>query len=83
MMKSKKYSEEEYDFMQQFKYVENFAAVVDENYCFDTDTSDQLQLMLINAAMDQSDSQQTWTQMVESFMPVINGAIDDYNAMIN
>ncbi len=83
LMKSKKYSEEEYDFMQQFKQVENFATVVDENYCFNTDISDQLQVMLINAGMDQSDSQQTWTQMVESFLPIIDGAIADYNAMID
>lgn len=83
MMKSKKYSEEEYDFMQQFKYVENFATVVDENYCFDTDTSAELQNILTNAGMDQSAEQQSWTQMTESFLPVINGAISDYNAMIN
>ena len=82
MMKSKKYSEEEYEFMQQFKHVENFSAVVDENYCFDTDTSAMLQNMLTDIGMDQSDEQQSWTQMVESNSPVINAALDDFNSVL-
>lgn len=82
MMKSKKYSEEEYDFMQQFKQVENFKTVVDENYCFDTDTSSMLQIMLLNVAMDQSEEQQSWTQMVEANSPIINAALDEFNSLL-
>lgn len=82
MMKSKKYSEEEYDFMQQFKYEENFSTVVDENYCFDTDTCNMLQIMLLNVAMDQSEEQQSWTQMVESYLPVYNAALNEFNSLL-
>jgi multiple sugar transport system substrate-binding protein len=82
MMKSKKYSEEEYDFLQQFNYPENFTVVIDENYCFDTDTSAMLQNMLTNIGMDQSDSQESWTQMVESNSPIINAAIDEFNSLV-
>ncbi len=82
IMKNKKRSEEEYDFLYQFKFVENFNTILDENYCFDTDTSTMLQNMLTNIAMDQSEEQQSWTQMIESNSPIFDAELDEFNAMI-
>ncbi len=82
IMKNKKRTEEEYDFLFQFKQVENFDTVVDENYCFDTETNNLMIDMLIKAAMDQSDTQQSWTQAVEANSPIFDAALADFNALI-
>lgn len=82
MLKSKKYSEEEYEFMMRFKKVEDFHVVLDENYCFDEITNAVLTDMLSDIAVDQSSEQSSWTKMVEENMPIINSAIDGFNALI-
>ncbi len=82
LMRGKKYTEEEYEFLQQFKDIERFDMILDESYCFSTDTTDMLKIMLINIAMDQSDKQQSWAQLVEANSPVFNAELDEFNALI-
>lgn len=82
LMKNKKYTEEVYDFLNQFKSIENYNAIIDESYCFDKETKDLLQTMLVNVAFDQSAEQQSWTTMREENYGLIQDLIDKYNALI-
>lgn len=82
IMKNKKYTDEMYDYMMQFKAIENFNAIIDETYCFDTETSTLLQTMLSNVSFDQSAEQTSWTAMREENFGLIQDLLDGYNALI-
>lgn len=82
LMKNKKYSDEEYDFMQSFKTVQNFHPILDETLCFSTDVNNIVKKMLNDIAFDQSAEQTSWTLMREENLGVIQDAIDGYNALI-
>lgn len=82
IMKNKKYTEEMYTFLQEFKKVDNFSCIIDEPFGFDTDTVTIVKDLLNKVAFDHTEEQQTWTQMRETNYSIIQDKIDYYNAFI-
>lgn len=86
IMKNKKYTDEQYDFLYSFKDVSNFNAVVDEPYGLDETTGQIIKDILGNTLFDlQSETYagQSWTQMREANIGSINKQIEYYNGLIS
>lgn len=85
IMKNKKYTDEQYDFLYSFKEINNFHAVVDEPYGLDETTGQIIKDILGNTLFDlQSETYagQSWTQMREANIGSINKQIEYYNGLI-
>ena len=85
IMKNKKYTEEQYDFMYSFKEINNFHAVVDEPYGLDETTGQIIKDILGNTLFDlqnETYAGQSWTQMREANIGTINKQIEYYNGLI-
>lgn len=84
IMKNKKYTEEQYEFIMEFHDVTNFNAVVDEPFGLDDDTTTIIRKILDNTMfnMDEEYGAMTWTQMREANSGAIQSQVDVYNKMI-
>ena len=85
IMKNKKYTDEMYDFIMSFKKINNFKAIVDEPYGLDETTGQLIKDILGNTLFDlqnETYSGQSWTQMREANIGIINQQIDYYNSLL-
>ena len=84
IMRSKKYTDEMYDFIYSFKEPTNFHCVVDNPYGLDETTGQIVKDILGNTLFDiQSDySGQSWTQMREANIGAISKQIEYYNGLL-
>ncbi len=83
IMKNKKYTEEMFEFMMQFKEVNNFKAMIDQPYGLDENTAGIIKDMLINLMFEtETFSGQSWTQTREANNGIIMAQIDYYNGLI-
>lgn len=85
IMKNKKYTDEQYEFLMEFKEVQNFDAVVDEPFGLDENSATLIKGMLNNALFETDDENfagKTWTQMRESSSGSIMSQIEYYNGLI-
>lgn len=84
IMKNKKYTDEMYEFMQQFKDVEKFSCIVDQPYGLDDNTAtiikNMLGAVLFNNVEDYLDM--SWTQLREANSGAILQQVDYYNGLI-
>jgi len=84
IMKNKKYTDEMYEFMYQFKEVQKFNGVVDQPYGLDDNTAtiikNMLGAVLFNNVEDFLDM--SWTQMREANSGAILQQVDYYNGLI-
>lgn len=84
IMRSKKYTDEMYDFIYSFKEPANFHCVVDNPYGLDETTGQIVKDILGNTLFDiESDySGQSWTQMREANIGAISKQIEYYNGLL-
>lgn len=84
IIKNKRYTDEQYAFMQTFKAIENFKGqlIIDETFGFPTDVNELMKEMCSDVAFDQDEEQLTWTQMREKYYNIIQEQVDYYNAYI-
>ena len=84
VMRSKKYTDEMYDFIYSFKEPTNFHCVVDNPYGLDETTGQIVKDILGNTLFDiESDySGQSWTQMREANVGAIEKQIEYYNGLL-
>lgn len=78
-MKNKKYTDEVYDFRQEFKDPTKYNCFSEEYCGFSTDTVDIIKKMMNDSAIDTSAEQQSWTQMRDENFNLIQEQIDFYN----
>lgn len=79
-MKNKKYTEEMYDFLVEFRDPTAYNCIIEEYCGFSTDTVELIKTMMNNCAFDTSAEQQSWTQMRDENYNVIQEQVDFYNA---
>ena len=85
IMRSKKYTDEMYEFLMSFKDINNFNAVVDNPYGLDETTSQIIKDVLGNTLFEMYSEQyegQSWTQMREASLGTINKQIEYYNSLL-
>lgn len=85
IMRSKKYTDEMYEFLMSFKDINNFHAVVDNPYGLDETTSQIIKDVLGNTLFEMYSEQyegQSWTQMREASLGTINKQIEYYNGLL-
>ncbi len=78
IMKDKKYSEEQYEFLSSFEDVEKFDMVIDIYGGFGTDLTDVIDTFLVNLAFEQGEEQKTWSQIRSEYGPVVNATLEQY-----
>lgn len=86
IMRSKKYTDEMYEFLMSFKDINNFHAVVDTPYGLDETTGQIIKDVLGNTLFEMYSEQyegQSWTQMREASLGTINKQIEYYNGLIS
>ncbi len=83
IMKNKKYTEEQFEFLMSFKEVNNFKAMIDQPYGLDENTAGIIKDMLMNLLFEtEAFEGQSWTQTREANNGVIMTQIDYYNGLI-
>lgn len=85
IMRSKKYTDEMYEFLMSFKDINNFNAVVDNPYGLDETTGQIIKDVLGNTLFEMYSEQyegQSWTQMREASLGTINKQIEYYNGLL-
>lgn len=85
IMRSKKYTDEMYEFLMSFKNINNFHAVVDNPYGLDETTGQIIKDVLGNTLFEMYSEQyegQSWTQMREASLGTINKQIEYYNGLL-
>ena len=85
IMKNKKYTDEQYEFLMEFKEVQKFDAVVDEPFGLDENSGTLIKNMLNYTLFETDDEDyagKTWTQMREASSGSIMTQIDYYNGKI-
>ncbi len=85
IMRSKKYTDEMYEFLMSFKDINKFHAVVDTPYGLDETTSQIIKDILSNTLFEMYSEQyegQSWTQMREASLGTINKQIEYYNGLL-
>ncbi len=84
IMKNKKYTEEQYEFIMEFHKVNDFNCVVDEPYGLDENTSEIISKILNNTVFnaDEDYGNMTWAQMRDANSEIIQSQIDYYNGLI-
>lgn len=80
-MKNKKYTDEVYDFLQEFKDPTAFKCIIDDRFGMSTETVDIIKNMLSDVAFN-TEEQPSWTQLREQYFNLIQDEIDNYNALI-
>ena len=83
-MKNKKYTEEMYEFMQQFKEVEKFNCIIDQPYGLDENTAEIIKGMLAAVLFNNYENflDMSWTQLREANSGAILQQVDYYNGLI-
>ena len=84
IMKNKKYTEEMYEFMQQFKEVEKFNCIIDQPYGLDENTAEIIKGMLAAVLFNNYENflDMSWTQLREANSGAILQQVDYYNGLI-
>ncbi|MBP3921836.1 MAG: extracellular solute-binding protein [Ruminiclostridium sp.] len=84
IMKNKKYTDEMYEFMQQFKDVEKFNGIVDQPYGLDENTATILKGMLGTVLFNNYEDfvGMSWTQLREANSGAILEQVNYYNGLI-
>lgn len=80
IMKNKKYSDEQYEFLVSFDELENFNYIMDETFGFPKTVVDTIKTMLSDIAFNHTETATSWTVMVEQNFGLVQDAIDKYNA---
>lgn len=84
VMKSKKYTEEQYEFYDYFHHPENFDnLVIDYCQCFDSTTmNDVMNPMLEDTVFDRNALNLSWTTMRENYYGLIEAGIETMNTVL-